>query len=41
MAKDMNGPGLGPFDWADAFRIEDQLDQDERMLRDIGMTKGT
>ncbi|KQB95552.1 acyl-CoA dehydrogenase [Loktanella sp. 1ANDIMAR09] len=34
MAKDMNGPGLGPFDWADAFRIEDQLDQDERMLRD-------
>lgn len=36
MAKNMNGsgPGLGPFDWADAFRIEDQLDQDERMLRD-------
>ncbi len=34
MAKDTNGPSLGPFDWADAFRIEDQLDQDERMLRD-------
>lgn len=28
------GPDLGPFDWADAFRMEDQLDEDERMLRD-------
>tara|TARA_R110002051_G_scaffold30487_3_gene70553 strand:+ start:13857 stop:15074 length:1218 start_codon:yes stop_codon:yes gene_type:complete len=28
------GPDLGPFDWADAFRLEDQLDEDERMLRD-------
>lgn len=36
MAKDMTGkgPDLGPFDWADAFRLDDQLDQDERMLRD-------
>ena len=33
MANDMNGSGPGLFDWADAFRIEDQLDQDERMLR--------
>ena len=29
-----HGPDLGPFDWADPFRIEDQLTQDERMLRD-------
>ncbi len=28
------GPDLGPFDWADALRLEDQLTQDERMLRD-------
>ncbi len=28
------GPDLGPFDWADPFRIEDQLTEDERMLRD-------
>lgn len=28
------GPDLGPFDWADAFRLEDQLTEDERMLRD-------
>ena len=36
MAKDMtgNGPDLGPFDWADAFRLNDQLSEDERMLRD-------
>jgi len=36
MAKDLNGtgPSLGPFDWEDAFRLEDQLDEDERMLRD-------
>ena len=29
-----HGPDLGPFDWADPFRLEDQLTQDERMLRD-------
>jgi glutaryl-CoA dehydrogenase len=28
------GPDLGPFDWADPLRLEDQLTQDERMLRD-------
>lgn len=28
------GPDLGPFDWADPLRMEDQLTQDERMLRD-------
>ena len=27
-------PDLGPFDWADALRLEDQLSEDERMLRD-------
>ena len=32
------GPDLGPFDWADAFRLEDQLDEDERMLRDAART---
>ena len=28
------GPGLGPFDWSDPLRLEDQLSEDERMLRD-------
>ena len=28
------GPDLGPFDWADPMRLEDQLSEDERMLRD-------
>jgi len=28
------GPDLGPFDWADALRLEDLLSEDERMLRD-------
>ncbi|WP_424176479.1 acyl-CoA dehydrogenase [Yoonia sp. TsM2_T14_4] len=28
------GPDLGPFDWADPLRLEDQLSEDERMLRD-------
>ncbi|CAG0910794.1 unnamed protein product, partial [Cyprideis torosa] len=31
-AKDM--PDLGQFDWTDAFRLEDQLSEDERMIRD-------
>ncbi len=31
-AKD--APDMGPFDWEDAFRLEDQLSEDERMLRD-------
>ncbi len=29
-----HGPDLGSFDWSDPFRLEDQLTQDERMLRD-------
>ncbi|WP_179381160.1 acyl-CoA dehydrogenase [Jannaschia marina] len=29
-----HGPDLAAFDWADAFRLEDQLSEDERMLRD-------
>ena len=28
------GPDLATFDWSDAFRLEDQLTEDERMLRD-------
>ena len=32
------GPDLGPFDWADALRLEDQLTEDERMLRDAART---
>ncbi len=28
------GPDLGPFDWSDALRLEGQLSEDERMLRD-------
>ena len=31
-AKD--APDLGSFDWADPFRFEDQLSEEERMLRD-------
>ncbi|MEJ6398618.1 acyl-CoA dehydrogenase [Yoonia sp. 208BN28-4] len=33
-----HGPDLGPFDWADALRLEDQLSEDERMLRDAART---
>ncbi|HDR29614.1 acyl-CoA dehydrogenase family protein, partial [Rhodovulum sp.] len=29
-----DGPGLARFDWQDALRLEDRLDEDERMLRD-------
>jgi len=32
------GPDLGPFDWADALRLEDLLSEDERMLRDAART---
>jgi glutaryl-CoA dehydrogenase len=28
------GPDLGPFDWVDPLRLEGQLSEDERMLRD-------
>jgi glutaryl-CoA dehydrogenase len=31
---DGHGPELGPFDWSDPLRLEDQLSEDERMLRD-------
>jgi glutaryl-CoA dehydrogenase len=29
-----HGPSLAAFDWADPLRLEDQLSEDERMLRD-------
>lgn len=35
---DGHGPDLAGFDWADAFRLEDQLTEDERMLRDAART---
>ena len=33
-----HGPDLGTFDWQDALRLEDQLSEDERMLRDAART---
>ena len=33
-----HGPDLGPFTWADPLRLEDQLTEDERMLRDAART---
>jgi glutaryl-CoA dehydrogenase len=32
--KPKDAPDLSRFDWEDPFRLEDQLDEDERMLRD-------
>jgi glutaryl-CoA dehydrogenase len=32
--KAKDAPDLGSFDWEDPFRLEDQLTEDERMLRD-------
>ena len=32
--KPKDAPSLARFDWADPFLLEDQLDEDERMLRD-------
>ena len=32
--KAKDAPDLGRFDWEDAFRLEDQLTEEERMLRD-------
>jgi glutaryl-CoA dehydrogenase len=32
--KAKDAPDLGRFDWEDAFRLDDQLTEDERMLRD-------
>ena len=32
--KPKDAPDLSRFDWEDAFRMEDQLSEEERMLRD-------
>ncbi|MGB5066000.1 MAG: acyl-CoA dehydrogenase family protein, partial [Albidovulum sp.] len=32
--KAKDAPDLARFDWEDAFRLEDQLTEEERMLRD-------
>ena len=32
--KPKDAPDLGRFDWQDPFRLEDQLTEEERMLRD-------
>ena len=32
--KPKDAPGLGRFDWADALRLDTQLTEEERMLRD-------
>ena len=29
-----HGPDLGPFQWDDPLLLEDQLTEDERMIRD-------
>lgn len=34
----LDKPDLGPFDWADPFQLEQQLTEDERMLRDAANT---
>ncbi len=36
--KPKDAPDLSPFDWEDAFRLEDQLTEDERLLRDAART---
>mgnify|MGYP000385315686 CR=1 FL=1 len=36
--KAKDAPELGAFDWADAFRLEDQLTDEERMIRDAART---
>ena len=36
--KPKDAPDLSSFDWEDAFRLEDQLTEDERMLRDAART---
>jgi glutaryl-CoA dehydrogenase len=33
-----HGPDLAAFEWSDALRLEDQLTEDERMLRDAAAT---
>ncbi|XDA97211.1 acyl-CoA dehydrogenase [Sulfitobacter sp. LCG007] len=32
--KAKDAPDLGAFDWSDPFRLDDQLEEDERMIRD-------
>jgi len=34
MLKPKDAPDLGRFDWEDAFRLDEQLTEDERMMRD-------
>ena len=36
--KPKDAPDLGRFDWADPLRLEDQLTEEERMLRDAART---
>ncbi|GFE64025.1 acyl-CoA dehydrogenase [Litoreibacter roseus] len=36
--KAKDAPDMARFDWEDAFRLEDQLTEDERMLRDAART---
>ncbi|MGR3661468.1 MAG: acyl-CoA dehydrogenase [Paracoccaceae bacterium] len=39
--KAKDAPDLSRFDWQDAFRLEDQLSEDERMLRDAAANFAT
>jgi len=36
--KPKDAPNLGRFDWEDPFRLDDQLSEEERMLRDAART---
>ena len=38
LLKPKDAPDLGRFDWQDPFRLEDQLSEDERLLRDAART---
>jgi len=39
--KSKDAPDLGRFDWEDPFRLEDQLTEEERMLRDAARAYAT
>ncbi len=39
--KPKDAPDLSRFDWEDAFRLEDQLSEDERMMRDAARAYAT
>jgi glutaryl-CoA dehydrogenase len=41
MLKAKDAPELGRFDWADPFRLDDQLTEEERMLRDAARAYAT